>query len=71
MKSEQTAIDYFFSELERCQYFIGNDIYQSYKEAKEMEKEQIIEAFDNGIDHYLDVEKPVWGKDYYKETYES
>jgi hypothetical protein len=39
MKDKQTPVDFLFSELERCQYFIGNDIYQAYKEAKEMEKE--------------------------------
>jgi hypothetical protein len=70
MRSDQTALDYFFSELSRCEYFIGSEIIHAYNEAKEMEKDQIIEAFDNGIDHYLDIEKPMWGRDYYKETYE-
>jgi hypothetical protein len=40
----KTAVEFLFSELERCQYFIGNDIYQAYKEALEMEDLQILEA---------------------------
>ena len=41
---KQTAVEWFFSELERMQYFIGNDMLEAYKEAKEMEKEQIMMA---------------------------
>jgi hypothetical protein len=37
-----TAVEWFFSELERMQYFIGNDMLQALKQAKEMEKEQMI-----------------------------
>ena len=37
---KQTAVQWFFSELERMQYFIGNDMFQAYKWAKEMEREQ-------------------------------
>ena len=42
---KQTAVEWFFSELERMQYFIGNDMLESLKQAKEMEKQQIIDAF--------------------------
>jgi hypothetical protein len=43
MKNKQmTAVEWFFSELERMQYFIGNDMLQALKQAKEMEKEQMI-----------------------------
>ena len=37
MMEKQTAVEWFFSELERMQYFIGNDMLQAYKQAKEME----------------------------------
>ena len=45
---EQTAVQFLFSELERCQYFIGNDIFHAYKVALEIEKEQIYDAFVEG-----------------------
>ena len=37
---KQTAVKWFFSELERMQYFIGNDMLQAYNQAKEIEKQQ-------------------------------
>ena len=37
---KQTAVEWFFSELERMQYFIGNDMLEAYKQAKEMEKQE-------------------------------
>ena len=67
---QQTAVQFLFSELERCQYFIGNDIYQAYKEALEKEKGQIMDArmqdMDSGLDQstYIDI-----AEDYYNETY--
>ena len=64
---KQTAVDWFFSELERMQYFIGNDMLQAYKDAKEMHKQQIIDSVNYGCSDwgsYKDAEQ------YYKETYE-
>jgi glycine cleavage system aminomethyltransferase T len=40
---QQTAVEWFFSELERMQYFIGNDMLEAYKQAKEMQKQQMID----------------------------
>ena len=37
---KQTAVEWFFNELQRMQYFIGNDMLEAYKQAKEMEKQQ-------------------------------
>ena len=65
---KQTAVEWFFSELERMQYFIGNDMLQAYKDAKEMDKQQKIEAVNYGCSDwgsYKDAEQ------YYKETYET
>ena len=45
---KQTAVDWFFSELERMQYFIGNDMLQAYKDAKEMDEQQKIEDYRAG-----------------------
>jgi len=63
---KQTAVEWFFSELQRMQYFIGNDMLQAYKDAKEMDKQQKIEAYNQG-----EFNQGCNGnaKDYYKETY--
>jgi hypothetical protein len=75
---KQTAVEWFFNELERMEYFIGNDIYKSYKEAKVMEKEQIEIAYNEGgfgaMGDYLDIEcgietNKLYAPDYYNETY--
>lgn len=65
---KQTAVEFLFSELERMQYFIGNDIYQAYKEALQKEKEQIIESWANK--RYIDYPYPTKeAEEYYNETY--
>ena len=35
---KQTAVEWFFSELERMQYFIGNDMLEALKQAKKIEE---------------------------------
>ena len=78
---KQTAVDWFLSELERMQYFIGNDMLQAYKDAKEMDKQQKIEAYNQGYRDCEndasntplsigDIEEYSNAADYYKETYE-
>jgi len=42
---EKTAVEWFFNELQRMQYFIGNDMLEAYKQAKEMEKQQLIDFY--------------------------
>jgi len=77
---KQTAVDWFFSELERMQYFIGNDMLQAYKDAKEMDKQQKIDAYNQGYRDAEndasniplsigDIEEYSNAADYYKETY--
>ena len=69
---QQTAVEYFFSELQRMQYFIGNDMLQAYNQAKEMEKEQITEGFKKGLEYWNGDEwKLIDIEQYYKETYET
>ena len=68
---KQTAVDWFFSELQRMQYFIGNDMLQAYNQAKEMEKEQITEGFKKGLEYWNGDEwKLIDIEQYYKENYE-
>jgi predicted transcriptional regulator len=53
-----TAVEWFYQRI------LAEDIKAVFKQAKAMEKEQIIDAFDNGcINHDL------IGKEYYNETY--
>jgi len=79
---KQTAVEWFFSELERMQYFIGNDMLQAYKDAKEMDKQQKIEAYNQGYRDgendasniplsIGDIEDYCNAEQYYKETYET
>jgi len=65
---KQTAVEWFFSELGRMQYFIGNDMLEAYKQAKEMEKERIAKDFTNGkAENFSFYDKT--GEQYYNETY--
>ena len=69
---KQTAVEWFFSELERMQYFIGNDMLQAYKDAKEMDKEQKIDAYNQGRHNgqvNWGVGNDITAEQYYKETY--
>jgi hypothetical protein len=50
MENKQTAVEWFFNELQRMQYFIGNDMLEAYKQAKEMEEKQKKDSYDKG--HY-------------------
>jgi uncharacterized GH25 family protein len=72
---KHTAMDWLFSKLSD----IERDKFEwqiILKEAKEMEKEQIINAYDQGIcegfdyGYHNDNPKEESGEEYYKETYE-
>ena len=58
--TKQTAVDSIIEFMKNNQYFIGNDLYEFMKQAKEMEKEQIEDACWAGGDD---------GVRYYSETY--
>jgi hypothetical protein len=66
--SKQTAVEWFFSELERMQYFIGNDMLEALKQAKAMEKEQIIDAANKLLYHGTGPGDTA-AEQYYNETY--
>jgi hypothetical protein len=48
MANSKSAVDHLFSELQRMEYYIGNDIYAAYIEAKEMYHKQSMESWDAG-----------------------
>ena len=69
---KETAVEWFFNELQRMNYFIGNDMVEAYKQAKEMEKQQIVEAHGfktKSINQ--DQSKIITGNKYYNETFKS
>ena len=72
---KQTAVEWFFSELERMQYFIGNDMLEAYKQTLEMEKEQIEDAHIEGQRVFDKHPHTQWTNDqaeqYYNETYDT
>jgi dihydrofolate reductase len=48
---QQTAVDYIFSQLP-AEYGTTRSAFDVYQQAKEMEKEQIAKAFDDGDYNY-------------------
>jgi hypothetical protein len=62
----QTAVEWLVEELQRMQYFIGNDMVEAYNQAKEMEKQQIIDAHNNGKNILPPNEN---GEQYYNDTF--
>ena len=77
MEKKLTAVEWFLNELQRMQYFIGNDMLQAYNQALVMEKEQhektALHFSEKVLDHIQDDKG--WGggdfefKNYYNKTY--
>ena len=63
---KQTAVNWLIDWIGKNQYFIGNDLLQAVQQAKAMEKEQIVKAWDLGR---RDIDYPADGEQYYNETY--
>ena len=64
--SKQTAVEYLVEQLESIGFSINDlaDYYNEVQIALEMEKEQIVEAFENYLSYYDER-----GEVYYNETY--
>jgi hypothetical protein len=65
MSKQQTAVDWFYNAIEKNTLI---NLSTLYEQAKAMEKEQIIEAHNNGKFILPPNEN---GEQYYNETYES
>jgi hypothetical protein len=69
---QQTAVDYIFSQLP-AEYGTTRGAFDVYQQAKEMEKEQISKAFDDGDYNYHYSRKTgddfEDGKEYFNEIY--
>lgn len=66
---EQTAISWLYNWMENNQYFIGNDLLKAIDEAKEMQKDQIAEAYETGWINGNLKKASIGGEDYYGEDY--
>jgi hypothetical protein len=71
--AQQTAVDLFMAYVSRHKEFLGYDLDEVYKQAKQMEKEQIVKAWDDGDYAYFysketgrDFDN---GEEYYNENY--
>jgi hypothetical protein len=65
--SQQTALDWFFDKLKNHE--IQAEHFELYQQAKAMEKEQIVDAFEAG--QMEEAKQEFWtkGYKYYTETY--
>ena len=66
---QQTAVEWFLQELIRCGHFKEGQINITLEQAKQMEKEQIINAYKATMDDSVGAN--FLGEQYYNETYES
>jgi hypothetical protein len=71
--SKQTAVQYLIQYMMNNQYFVGNDLADVFEQAKEMEREQIEQAYIQGcwdeIDERMESRVEESCKRYYIETY--
>jgi hypothetical protein len=61
----KTAVEFLIDWMGKNQYFIGNDLLKAVKEAKEMEKEQIENAYKADLHPCSDED----AEQYYNETF--
>ena len=68
-----TAVEWLLDWMGKNQYFIGNDLLQAVEQAKELEKEQIKDAFNFGVYDGGGIIKKykMSGEQYYNETFKS
>ena len=73
---KQTAVEWLFQELERMENMFDKNSYeyqtvitQTLEQAKEMEKQQIIDAHLDGQNFSVAIEEIDYAKQYYNETF--
>ena len=62
----KTPIQEFYEFMEQHQYFIGNDLYEKYKELLKKEKQTIIDAVDYGTSDWGSYKNP---EEYFNKTF--
>ena len=66
---KQTAVEWFWNQIENTEPNLS--WYKILDQAKEMEKHQIIDAYDLGMGHYGGVNRRSDAEQYYTDTYEN
>jgi hypothetical protein len=73
MENKQTAVEWLEYQIQFIELNLSYDneayLMDFFKQAKQMEKKQIKESYDNGGEHYTEYGKAILGEDYYNETY--
>ncbi len=64
---KQTAVDWLIEQLEKHHVKVDIKNTAVFYQAKQMEKQQIIDAYDNG--KYITSGKEFGGKQYYNQTF--
>lgn len=65
---KQTALEWLYEEFTKTNYLTEDEFYMIFNQAKEMEKEQIMDAYIQGS---ISLTSKNDAEQYYKETYES
>jgi hypothetical protein len=62
-----TAVEWIIDWMGKNQYFIGNDLLEAVKQAKQMEADQIISAHESAsLDAGYENSAREWAENYYK-----
>ena len=65
--AQQTAVDWLVYELERCGYFEINDRFPiTFEQAKQIERQQIIKAWEYGFNDGWTTRENDYNKNYHK-----
>ena len=73
--NKQSCVDAIIKFMKENGYFIGNDLYQFFNQAKAMHKEELTDAYHDGktngmdISHPLSLTKEISANEWYNETY--
>jgi hypothetical protein len=69
---KQTAVQWLIEQVE-CRGLVTKELREEFKQAKEMEKEQIIKSYQQGVtdEHADTITFTTEGEDYYNSTYKS
>jgi len=66
---QQTAVEWLEQQIKKYRLVSDRYIFSDIKKAKEMEKQQIVNAHLTGLIHPLEIEATKQAEQYYNETY--